>query len=84
MDTTKTSNLHSYLKEKYGFESVRLLQNWECIIKKTADIQNHRRFTLRCIKVGITQVTCRLKDPMKTPKVITLSTNLRSSYYTKE
>ena len=32
------------------------------------DFWSHRRFTLRCIKVGINPVTCRLKNPLKTPK----------------
>ena len=42
-------------------ESIRVLQNWEGIDKKMADSQNHQRFTLRGIKVGITPVSCRLK-----------------------
>ena len=33
-----------------------------------ADYRNQRRFTLRCIKVGITPVNCRLINAMKTPK----------------
>ena len=33
-----------------------------------ADYRNHWRFMLSCIKVSITPVSCRLKNPMKTPK----------------
>ena len=29
---------------------------------------NHRRFTLKCIKTGITPVSCKLKNPIKTRK----------------
>ena len=33
-----------------------------------ADYRNHRRFTLKCIKTGITSVICKLKNPVKTRK----------------
>ena len=61
MDKNKGSNIFKYLRDKYGEEVVRLLRNWENIIKKMADIRNHRHFMLRCIKVRITPVSCRLK-----------------------
>ena len=51
MEPNKDSNLFSYLKDKYGEESVRLLRLWEFTVKKMADHGNHRRFMLRCIKV---------------------------------
>ena len=50
MDSNKVSNLFSYLKDKYGEDSVRLLRMWEFTVKKMMDNRNHRRFTLRCIK----------------------------------
>ena len=56
MYLNKVSNLHSHFKDKYGGESVRLLRNLEFIVKKMAAYRNHKRFTLRCIKVGITPV----------------------------
>ena len=62
MDTNKVSNLFSYLRDKYGEKSVGLLRNWEFIVKKMADFRNHRMFTLRCIKVEITPVSCILKN----------------------
>ena len=67
MDTNKFSNVFSYLKDKYGGENVRLLRNWDFIVKKMSDYRNHR-FTLRCIKVEITPVSCRLKNPLKSNK----------------
>ena len=36
MDTNKV-NLNSHLKEKYEEEKVRLLRNWEFIIKRIVD-----------------------------------------------
>ena len=59
MDANKVSNLHCHLKDKYGLKSVKLIQNWENIVKKMADFQNHRRFKLRYIKAGTTPVSSR-------------------------
>ena len=49
MDKNKVSNLFSYLKDKYGEDSVRLLRIREFTVKKMLDSSNHRRFTLKCI-----------------------------------
>ena len=68
LDINKVSGLHCHLKEKYGLKSFKLIRNWENIVKKMVDFQNHRKFTFRCIKLGITPVSCRLKLPMNTPK----------------
>ena len=37
---------------------------------KMADFKNHRRFMLRCLSKGITQVSIKLKSTVKTPKGI--------------
>ena len=37
-------------------------------MKKMADYRNHRSFMLKCIKAGITPVSCKLKNPLKTRK----------------
>ena len=71
MDTNKDSNLFSYLRTKYGEDCVRLLRKWEITIEKMADYRNHRRFTLKCIKASITPVSCKVKNPLKTRKVMT-------------
>ena len=68
MDTNKVSNLFSYLKDKHGEDRVKLLRIWEFTVKKMADYRNHRRFTLKCIKVGIIPVGCRVRNPLKTHK----------------
>ena len=68
MYTDKDSNLISDLRTKYGEDSVRSFRKWEIIIKKMADYRNHRRFMLKCIKAGITPVSCKLKNPLKSRK----------------
>ena len=62
MNQDKGSNLFGYLKDKYGEDCVRLLRNWEFTNKEMADNSNHR-FTLRCIKAGITPIHCKIKKP---------------------
>ena len=64
MDSNKVSNLFSYLKHKYGEDSVRLLRRWEFIMKNMADNRNHRRFTLKCIKADIIPVRCKIRNPL--------------------
>ena len=59
-------NLHSHLNEKFGEESVYLLQQWEKIEKKMADFCNHRRFSLRCLKLDVIPVSIRLKTNIRT------------------
>ena len=61
-------NLFSYKKNKYGEESVRILRFWEITVKKMVDHRKHSRFTLRCIKAGITPVNCRTRNPLKEDK----------------
>ena len=68
MYTNKESNLISYLRTKYGVESVRLLKKWEMTIKKMADYRNHRWFMLKCIKASITLVSCKIKNLLKTKR----------------
>ena len=45
-----------------------MLRKWEITIKKMVDYRNHRRFMLKCIKSGITPVSCKLKNPLKTKR----------------
>ena len=66
MYTIKDVNLISYLSTRYGEDCVRLLRKWEITLKKMADYRNHRRFTLKHIKAGITRVSSKLKNPLKT------------------
>ena len=36
-------NLHAFIKEEFGEESVLILQLWEKIEKKMTDYRNHRQ-----------------------------------------
>ena len=64
MDLNKVSSLFNYLKHKYGEDSIRLLRKWEFIVKKMVNKRNHRRYTLRCIKVDIIPVSCKIRNPL--------------------
>ena len=64
MDSNKDSNIFKYLKDKYGQESVAISQKMSTI-KKMADFRNHRCFTLRCIEVRLTPVSCKLKKTLQ-------------------
>ena len=38
------------------------------LLLKKAGFRNHRRFTLQCIKLGITPGRCKLKNPLNSRK----------------
>ena len=84
MDSNKVSNLFSYIRHKYGEDCVRLLSEWEITIKKMADYRCHRRFTLKCIKASVTPVSCKLKNPLKTRKVMISFTKQKNNFCMKE
>ena len=67
-DECKVGNLFSYLRDRYGEESVKLLRFGELTVKKMVDHRNYMRFTLRYFKLGITSVSCRIRNPLKTDK----------------
>ena len=72
MDTNKVSNLFSYLRDKCGRDSVKLHRYWKVPVKKMVDYSNQRRFTLRCNKVGITPVSCRIRIHLKTTSLVSI------------
>ena len=37
----------------------------EDLVQKMVDFSNHRNFMLKCIKLGFTQVSCKLKNTIK-------------------
>ena len=43
-------DLHAFIKEEFGEESVLKLQLWEKIEKKMANYRNHRRFSIKSLK----------------------------------
>ena len=66
-------NLHLHIREEYGIENVRIFQQWEKLEYKMVAFQNHRIFTLRCLKEDLIPVSVKLRSNIKTPraKIIT-------------
>ena len=61
-------NLHAFIKQEFGEESVLKLQLWEKAEKKMANYQNHRRFSIKCLKRDIIPVSIRLGTSLHTRK----------------
>ena len=66
-------NLHLHTREEYGIENVRIFRQWEKLEYKMAAFQNHRIFSLRCLKEDLVPVSVQLRSNVKTPraKIIT-------------
>ena len=64
----RMSNIHTYLRTKYGQGSIKIFQHWEKFECKMVDFLNHRCFSLRCLSKGIIPTSVRLKSNIKTPK----------------
>ena len=61
-------NLHLHIREEYGIENVKIFQQWEKLEYKMATFQNHRIFSLRCLKKDLIPVSVKLKSNITTPK----------------
>ena len=61
-------NLHAFIKQEFGEESVLRLRLWEKVEKKMANYKNHRRFTIKCLKRDITPVSIKLRTSLSTKK----------------
>ena len=61
-------NLHLHIREEYGIENVRIFWQWEKLEYKMAAFQNHRIFSLRCLKEDLVPVSVQLRNNVKTPK----------------
>ena len=61
-------NLHKFISDQYGMESLCLLRDWGKLQIRDSDYRNHWIFTLRCISMGITPVSIRLKTTVRTEK----------------
>ena len=61
-------NLHAFIKQEFGEENVLKLWLWEKVEKKMADYQNHRRFTIKCLKRDIIPVSIKLRTSLHTRK----------------
>ena len=61
-------NLHLQIKQEYGIGNVRIFRRWEKLEYKMAAFQNHRIFTLRCLKEDLIPVSAKLRSSFKTPR----------------
>ena len=61
-------NLHAFIKQEFGKESVLKLQLWEKAEKKMADYKNHRIFSIKCLKRDIIPVSIKLRTSLHTRK----------------
>ena len=61
-------NLHAFIKEEFGEESVLRLHLWEKIEKKMANHRNQRRFLIKCLKKEVIPVSIKLKSNIHTAK----------------
>ena len=61
-------NLHKFILESYGIESLRLLREWERFQLRQCDYKNHRIFTLRCIHNELVPVSIKLKSTLKSER----------------
>ena len=61
-------NLHLHIREEYGIENVKIFWRWEKLEYKMAAFQNHRIFSLRCLKEDLVPVSVKLKSNIKTSK----------------
>ena len=61
-------NLHAFIKQEFGQESVLKLRLWEKTVKKMANYKNHRRFLIKCLKRDIIPVSIKLKTSIHTRK----------------
>ena len=61
-------NLHQFILENYGIESLRLLRDWKRYQLRQCDYKNHRIFTLRCIHNQLGPVSIKLKSTLKSER----------------
>ena len=61
-------NLHKFILENYGIESLRPLRDWKRFQLRQCDFKNHRIFTLRCIHSELVPVSIILKSTLKSER----------------
>ena len=62
-------NLFQIIAWEYGKESLAIFRKWENLNMKICNYQNHRRFSLRCLGSGITPVSLKLKNTIRTHRI---------------
>ena len=61
-------NLHKFILENYGIESLRLLRDWEKSQLRQCNYKNHRICTLRNIHSELVPVSIKLKSTLKSER----------------
>ena len=61
-------NLHQFILENYGIESLRLLRDWERLQFRQCNYKNHRIFMLRCLHNELVPVSIKLKSTLKSER----------------
>ena len=59
-------NLLQIINKEYGKESLAIFRKWENLNMKICDYKIHRRFPLRCLGSGITLVSVKHKNTIRT------------------
>ena len=65
IETNRMRNLHLHIREEYGIENV---WRWEKLEYKMTAFQNHRIFSLRCLKEDLIPVSVQLRSNVKTSR----------------
>ena len=79
-NTNRMRNLHAFIKQEFGEESVLKLQLWEKAEKKMADYKNHRIFSIKCLKRDIIPVSIKLRTSLHTRKASQIVRKAENSY----
>ena len=61
-------NLHKFILENYGIESLRLHRDWERLQIRQYNYKNHRIFMLRCLHNELVPVSIKLKSTLKSER----------------
>ena len=61
-------NLHKFIEEKHGKESLHLLWDLESLEIKDSAYSNHWKFTLKCTSKDLIPVSARLKSTINSRK----------------
>ena len=75
-------NLHKFILENYGMESLRLLRDWEKLQFRQCNYKNHRIFALRCLHNELVPVSIKIKSTLKlerAKKILRLAEKTTSS-----
>ena len=61
-------NLHKFILENYGIESLRLLRDWERLQIRQCNYKNHRIFMPRCLHNELVPVSIKFKSTLKSER----------------